>query len=403
MRTIILSKDKKERGKTFLRVAALVLALRMIVFAYAWVVFRQPQSGNFHSSRRAAIRTVPPAGESFEDFLRIWRRWDGQAYIEIATYGYDGKSLNDDRRTFNSRFPPLYPLLIRAAAVVSPFELWKTAIIVSILLLIAASYLLFRLVEYETLDRNPAWWAVIFLNTFPASYFANAVYAESLFLVLSFLYLGTVRRTGRLSRETLFLMLMLLTRQVAMAIMPFHMCRALRRAVALRSQPLHACWSIVLGALPLVVYASFILYTQQILHLPGYRAASNQRLEYVFPFSETAWALVRMILHPEWQQSEYFLFTEGWPSMFLALTVLFSISAAFFVPFEYTVFAFSYLALLSVVHWNIGAHRYCFGLATLPIALVSVFRNVGRPAVLVFFLLFSGVFIEVYIRDWLLM
>lgn len=131
-----------------------------------------------------------PLGSS----LSLWARWDSVWYLEIADDGYSGNR-------YQAAFFPLYPMLVRALALplggfqITEASLLVAALAISLGALLAALYLLGRLVEVELGPRlvTPTLMLVAF---FPMAFFLNAAYSESLFLLLS---VGSFyfARTGR--------------------------------------------------------------------------------------------------------------------------------------------------------------------------------------------------------------
>ena len=106
-----------------------VLVIRVAIMAWGHVLITPP------------YQYLPP--------LAIWQRWDGTAYLEIAEHGYSSETLNEERRIFNSRFPPLYPIVVRVASAILPFSPAHAAMIISVVLLMAASCILDLLVQFE--------------------------------------------------------------------------------------------------------------------------------------------------------------------------------------------------------------------------------------------------------------
>ena len=106
-----------------------------------------------------------------------WAHWDGVWYIKIATSGYadaDG----------STAFFPLFPMLLRYVGVLLDGNLLITGIVISLLCYAGCVWLLYRLVRRDFGDELASR-AVIYLAIGPLSFFLQAVYTESLFLVLS--------------------------------------------------------------------------------------------------------------------------------------------------------------------------------------------------------------------------
>ena len=123
----------------------------------------------------------PTRAEVFTGWLgslfNPWAHWDGVWYIKIATGGYadaDG----------STAFFPLFPMLLRYVGVLLDGNLLITGIVISLLCYAGCVWLLYRLVRSD-FDESIASRAVIYLAIGPLSFFLQAVYTESLFLVLS--------------------------------------------------------------------------------------------------------------------------------------------------------------------------------------------------------------------------
>jgi hypothetical protein len=113
-------------------------------------------------------------------------RWDSSWFLRIAHDGYVG---HDPART---AFFPLYPLLIRGAAVLIGSPLVAGALVSTAAFGIAL-VLMHRLTALE-LGDDAARAAVLLTALSPMSFFFSAVYSESLFLALS---LGSVLAARR--------------------------------------------------------------------------------------------------------------------------------------------------------------------------------------------------------------
>lgn len=136
-----------------------MLAIKLLVLGFAF----------------AAQRTL---WDELPNLAEMWNRWDAVHYRLLAQSGY---SATGEER-FSLVFFPLYPWLVRLAAVVCRDYL-AAAFLVSGIASIAAGLLLQRLTR---LDDSPATarHAVWFLFIFPTSYFLHIGYTESLFLAL---------------------------------------------------------------------------------------------------------------------------------------------------------------------------------------------------------------------------
>lgn len=105
-----------------------------------------------------------------------WANHDGIYYLRIAEYGYFHLS---------EAFFPFYPILISSFRKLFDVPYWIIGTYISL-----ASYsigvLIFHSYVYGT-NKHTALWTVVFLITFPTSFFFCAVYTEGLFFLLSVL------------------------------------------------------------------------------------------------------------------------------------------------------------------------------------------------------------------------
>jgi len=136
--------------------------------------------------------------------LEIWSRWDSEWYLLIAEEGYAGERVTSRFEGLNvayepeatAGFLPLYPMLIR---MLSPLIGGVAAgVLISNVCLAGALVLLYRLVCFESgggaAGRDAGLAACAALLVFPMSLFLSAVYAESLFLLLSLAVFELARR-----------------------------------------------------------------------------------------------------------------------------------------------------------------------------------------------------------------
>ena len=122
---------------------------------------------------------------NFQTLQDIWLRWDGYHYLTIAESWYQNTGPNQ----FLIVFFPLYPLLIRAFAIIFKNN-FLSAILVSNFGYIFALIYLFKLTLVD-FSKKTAFRAILYFSFFPAAYFLHAPYTEGLFtalLISSFYY-----------------------------------------------------------------------------------------------------------------------------------------------------------------------------------------------------------------------
>jgi hypothetical protein len=163
------------------QVLAIALASRMALAFANWFSLRILPRLPFYDGQRADwfLPQTP--------LLDGWARWDAAHYINVALNGYG----LDDPEQMGQRvaFFPLYPLLIRAMAVVTGAEETNAgyataAIIVANLCFFAAVPVFAKLVARVT-SFDVARVATTLLCISPLAFFFSAAYTESLFLLLS--------------------------------------------------------------------------------------------------------------------------------------------------------------------------------------------------------------------------
>lgn len=146
------------------QVVGLVLAVKFVLLVYgaqAFTVLRDERTGSLY------------------EWLAVWNRWDAPHYLDLARDGYVSEGLGARWIVFY----PLYPWLVRAAALVLRDEL-VAAFFVSGLASAAAGLLLYRLARLDETEGT-ARASVLFLLAFPTAYFLHIGYTESLFLALA--------------------------------------------------------------------------------------------------------------------------------------------------------------------------------------------------------------------------
>ena len=170
------------------------------IFAFYWFEpNRHPQAHRWDS----------PLIHDLGSFTDVWARWDSVFFVRIAEHGYDHAS---------AAFYPLYPGLVAALGRVFGGHYVLAGVVVSLAAALGAFLLLYRL-ALPRLGPVGAQHAVVYLAVFPMSLFLQAVYSESLYLLLvlaAFLAAerGTFAAAGFLSG------LAILTRVTGVALLP---------------------------------------------------------------------------------------------------------------------------------------------------------------------------------------
>jgi hypothetical protein len=142
-------------------------------------------------------------------FTDVWARWDSSFFLQIAEHGYDRAS---------AAFYPLYPALVAVLGRVFFGHYIAAGIVVSLAAALGAFLLLQRVAE-ERLGVDGSRRAVLYLALFPMALFLQAVYSESLYLLLVLAAFVLAER-GRFAGAGVVTGLAILTRVTGVALLP---------------------------------------------------------------------------------------------------------------------------------------------------------------------------------------
>ena len=162
------------------RSLAVVAVWLIIVNTFALIAFNRLNLAPDTAFEWMSAGTVRPVQPSW-NVIDLHNRWDAHWYLDIAQNGY---YLRDEKEIANVVFFPLYPLLVRMLGPLAGGNLVLAGWILSSLFLGLAVCRLTRLTQEFHPEIDPLLPAT-FLLVFPAAFFLNAVYSESLFLFLS--------------------------------------------------------------------------------------------------------------------------------------------------------------------------------------------------------------------------
>jgi hypothetical protein len=126
----------------------------------------------------------------YDHFLRTWTRWDAHHYINLAENGYAG-AVEDGNHLFLV-FYPLLPWVLRTMHLV--IDDYRLCGIILNLICFSIGNLYFYLLAKDTFGEKAGKNAVLFLAIFPFGFFFGSVMTESLFLMLSAMFLYYLRK-----------------------------------------------------------------------------------------------------------------------------------------------------------------------------------------------------------------
>lgn len=221
--------------KTILTVLFIIFLWRIYLFIIQSVAFLYP-------ARIGYLGFVPEGN------------FDGIFYVNISQYWYRG---------LDQAFFPLYPIFLKVVTLSSSVQPAVSGIIVSTFSLIMLLYTFKKLMVLDGLKKYGTW-VILFLLLFPTSFFLQAVYTESLFLLLVLLsfYFG---RKGQLKLATFFAIFATATRIVGIFLLP---ALLLEVYIQMKDQKkkvtiyklLRKSWIVLLTPLGLLSYMIFLWY-----------------------------------------------------------------------------------------------------------------------------------------------
>lgn len=111
-------------------------------------------------------------------FIQSFANFDGVHYLILAKYGYGPVG-------FEEVFFPLFPALLYLSGNITASPLLSGLILTNLIFLFAL-FILFFWVKHRY-GVSTAWWTILFLLSFPTSFFFGSLYTESLFFLLTLL------------------------------------------------------------------------------------------------------------------------------------------------------------------------------------------------------------------------
>jgi hypothetical protein len=174
----------------------------------------------------------------------VWARWDSGWFLRIAEHGY--------HRGAEAAFYPLYPALLAGVGRIFGGHYVVAGILLALTAGFGSFLLLYRIAE-ERLGADGARRAVLYLAFFPMALFLQAVYSESLYLLLTLAAFVLAER-GRWWETGLVAGLALLTRSAALALLPPLLLMAWRSPQRSRAVAWLALAPALFAAFPLVLW-----------------------------------------------------------------------------------------------------------------------------------------------------
>jgi hypothetical protein len=220
----------------FLWTRAAIWAAALFSF-FVFVPNRHPRAGRWDD---------PSVTHDLGAVTDVWARWDSVWFLRIAKHGYDAAS------GAASAFYPLYPGAVGVVGRALFGHYVLAGIIVSLAAAFGSFLLLHRLAE-ERLGAEGARRAVLYLAVFPFALFLQAVYSESLYLLLTLAAFALAERRRFLPAGAAA-GLALLTRPVGIALLPALALLAWRERERRRALAALAVAPLLFAAYPLYLW-----------------------------------------------------------------------------------------------------------------------------------------------------
>lgn len=163
------------------KISTILLLWLLVVNIFGWLVVNR-----FNLKPDTAYTWIEQSDDSRiknTNLVNLHAQWDSFWYQDIATNGYH---LNESNTLSNIVFFPVYPALIYLFSAVLGLEVVLAGWVISIASLIGAVFVFYKLVKEFHPELDPET-PIFYLLIFPTAFFLNAVYTESLFLMLSLL------------------------------------------------------------------------------------------------------------------------------------------------------------------------------------------------------------------------
>jgi hypothetical protein len=195
---------------------------------------------------RAARWDDPTLTHDLGAVTDVWARWDSVWFLRIAEHGYDAAT------GAASAFYPLYPATVAVLGRAFFGHYVLAGIVISLAASFCAFLLLYELAE-ERLGADGARRAVLYLALFPFALFFQAVYSESLYLLLTIAAFVLAERR-RYPAAGAVAGLALLTRPTGVALLPALALLAWRERDRVRALACLALAPLMFAAYPLYLW-----------------------------------------------------------------------------------------------------------------------------------------------------
>lgn len=337
--------------------------------------------------------------------ISIWDRWDSLAYKTIATQWYTPTGLQQDYFQFLSHFPPMYPILIRLFSLSLFLPIRESALLVSWIAILFATYYLYKLVLLETLDRKQAILAGFLLNIYPVSYFTIAPYTESLFLLLAIVTFYLLKKyPNKKFISAIVASMAILTRLLGIALLPAF-AWILWKKFRSRTLTLTDALFIILpvAAVQLYLLLNLRYYGQPLFFLHEYAINPYSAKTTMIPYQET-WQTIIIIMKNAWRGAwdSNLANTTGINSLFTAFALLVSAYGILKkkIAIQYSLYSITYITLFASFHWGVSNARYSLAVFPIFMILAQIKSKIILVLLSIIFIALLLHFTKIYTSGW---
>ena len=252
----------------------------------------------------------------------IWVRWDAGYYMTIAEHGYEANP-------GSAGFFPFYPMLVNLVNRITGVNVYVAGMIVSNISFLASTLIFYKIARLIKDDHLYAMQSVLAMLLFPVSFFYFALYAESLYLLLSLLGVYMILKNQRFVGSGIVLGLASLARPVGWLVDIVMLGEFIRRRRFDVKNIMFLGLGLFLSILGVLLYV-YYLYTIFGTFLAIPNAQSHWPRHWQFPWI-TYWEGIRTLMAPR------LIIRENWFAYAInAMDLLFTSFAAFVILISFS-------------------------------------------------------------------
>lgn len=299
--------------------------------------------------------------------FEAWSIWDGPHYLDIADNWYVPGG--DDANWIV--FLPLYPLLVRMLALITPLGILYSGFFVSFICSILASVFLYKLARLDETKKTSVF-SIIALFLFPTSFFLFLPYPESLFLLLILLTFYFARK-GNFLTASFFAMLATGTKIAGLALIPVIFVELILHHIKFK-RPAKLLNFFVILNLPILGFLFYLLVNYQTFgDIFYFQRAQSQNWN--TNFSPVIAGVRQTLSFINDQDFDTRIYLGYGQILAFGLSVITAIYAYFKLRKSYFVFSLAFLGIYSSMSFWLSFPRYLLCLFPLYIMLGRFLNN----------------------------